>query len=146
MVGALHRKKWMPTMGGVTNMLAAKYCMNFPCPNLATEGGHCPKHARPRAAKQTDPFYLSPRWRRFRAWYLAGHPMCIQCEREGRLVPADMVDHVVELRDGGDPLSEDNVQALCRKCHAVKTAEVKDKRKNHQKSGECNRIGSRKET
>ena len=128
-------------------MLAApKYCMNFPCPNLATEGGHCPKHARPRAPKETDPFYLSVRWRRFRSWYLGKHPMCEQCQREGRLVQADMVDHVVELRDGGAALSEDNAMSLCRKCHAVKTAEVRDKRKNHQVGTENNRVGRGKET
>ncbi|MBM7770641.1 5-methylcytosine-specific restriction endonuclease McrA [Actinokineospora baliensis] len=32
------------------------------------------------------------------------------------------VDHVVPLRDGGLDVP-DNVRALCRPCHAVKTAE-----------------------
>lgn len=123
-------------------MLASRFCAAFPCAALAVNGAYCAQHTRPRAPKQADDFYVSARWRRFRNWYLRQHPMCEQCEREGRLVPADMVDHVQELRDGGAPLTEDNVQALCRKCHAVKTAETK----NHRKSGGYNRIGSRKET
>jgi len=37
------------------------------------------------------------------------------------------IDHIVELADGGSN-SEDNLQALCRSCHGVKTANSKRRR------------------
>ena len=54
--------------------------------------------------------------------------MCEQCEKDGRLTRATMVDHIVELKDGGAAISESNVQSLCWKCHGVKTAEAKQTR------------------
>jgi len=119
-----------------------KYCAAFPCNQIAVNGAYCAKHRPAPASKETDPFYLSVRWRRFRAWYLGKHPLCEQCEREGRLTPADMVDHVIEIKDGGNLTSEENAMSLCWKCHAVKTAEAK----NHRKSNENNRLVSTKET
>ncbi len=115
-----------------------KYCAAFPCNQIAVSGAYCAEHKPAAAAKETDPFYLSVMWRRFRAWYLGKHPLCEQCEREGRLIPADMVDHVIEIKDGGALTSEENAESLCWKCHAVKTAAVK----NHRKSCGYNRNGS----
>lgn len=58
------------------------------------------------------------RWRKARAIYLRAHPLCCYCEREGRLTPATVVDHVVPHR-GDERLfwREDNWQPLCRRCH-----------------------------
>lgn len=110
-----------------------KYCAQFPCSNYAEPGSaYCAEHRPARALKETDPFYLSPAWRKFRNYYVSIHPFCELCEREGRLVPVDVVDHVVELKDGGAPLSESNAMSLCNKCHGLKTAKEKARRKNHQ--------------
>ncbi|HNZ65245.1 MAG TPA: HNH endonuclease signature motif containing protein [Smithella sp.] len=119
-----------------------KYCAAFPCSNLAVYGAYCAEHKPAAALKETDPFYLSPVWRRFRAWYLTNHPLCEQCEREGRLIKADMVDHIIEIKDGGALTDESNAMSLCWKCHGIKTA----KAKNHRKSRKDNRAGSRTET
>jgi 5-methylcytosine-specific restriction enzyme A len=120
-----------------------KYCASFPCRNLAEPGSsYCLEHKPARAPKDTDPFYLSVAWRRFRAWYLSRHPLCEACEREGRTIPASMVDHIVELKDGGAPLAEDNAMSLCWKCHGLKTAQAK----NHRRSYENNRVVSATDT
>lgn len=37
-------------------------------------------------------------------------------------------DHVVEIKDGGDPLDVANGQALCAACHTRKTASERAKR------------------
>lgn len=112
-----------------------KYCVVFPCSNMAEQGSsYCLEHRPAPAPKETDPFYLSVRWRRFRHWYLSKHPMCEQCERETRTVPAVMVDHVVELKDGGAPLDESNAQSLCYACHNRKTAEMKLNRTERRKN------------
>jgi 5-methylcytosine-specific restriction protein A len=116
--------------------MAKKYCAAFPCSKIAEQGSsYCQEHKPGRAPKETDPFYLSVRWRRFRAWYLENHPLCELCEQEGRLTPTVMVDHVVELSDGGAPLEEENAMSMCWKCHGIKTALMK----NHRRSGEDNR-------
>lgn len=127
--------------------MSAKYCIVFPCKNLADPGSsYCQEHKPAAALKQTDKFYLSTRWRRFRDWYLANHPLCEQCEREGRIARADLVDHVIELRDGGSRLDESNAQALCWKCHAIKTQNELKRRKNHQKGKKENRLASAENT
>lgn len=126
---------------------ARKYCAAFPCRNFAEDGAYCHRHRPPPAPKETNPFYLSVRWRRFRAWYLCNHPLCECCLIENRgPVAAKMVDHRVEISDGGALTTEENAQALCWKCHAVKTAAEQNKRKNHQQSSADNRIGTTGET
>lgn len=63
--------------------------------------------------------------RAYRAWrarYLARHPLCAGCAREGLTVAAVELDHVVPLVKGGALMDERNVQGLCRECHEAKTA------------------------
>jgi len=45
---------------------------------------------------------------------------CQACKRAGRITPARDVDHILNRASGGtdDP---DNLQALCKLCHAAKT-------------------------
>ena len=61
-------------------------------------------------------------WKRKRAQVLErdGY-LCVECAKVGKVVPARDVDHIVPLHLGG---SDDvaNLQALCRECHAVKSA------------------------
>lgn len=68
------------------------------------------------------------RWRRFRAAWLADHPLCVGYPADyrcGRV--ADAVDHIRNL--GGFPpeqreaarFDRGNVQSLCRACHQRKT-------------------------
>lgn len=51
---------------------------------------------------------------------------CVQCDSKENLV----VDHVEELKDGGDPYDLNNLETLCKKCHSIKTHEEKKKRGN----------------
>lgn len=107
-----------------------RYCAAFPCRSLSEEGSaYCALHRPSPAPKTADAFYLSARWRRFRNWYIAKNPLCEHCLAEGLVEKATIVDHVVELRDGGDRLSEDNAQSLCAACHNRKSAREMVKRK-----------------
>jgi 5-methylcytosine-specific restriction protein A len=56
-------------------------------------------------------------WRKLRVSYLAAHPVCEICEREGRLTPATLVHHKRKLSDGGKN-NEQNLMALCLECHS----------------------------
>lgn len=104
---------------------ARRYCAAFPCSSLAVPGTiYCQEHQRAPLAKLADAFYMSPAWRRFRDWYIKQHPLCQHCQADGFSVPSVIVDHVVELKDGGAPYDEGNAQALCRSCHNRKTMTV----------------------
>ena len=57
------------------------------------------------------------RWRRFaKKWYLPQHPLCVACGQ-----PAQCVDHILPLSEGGEKYDEANLQALCQSCHNRKT-------------------------
>ena len=63
------------------------------------------------------------RWRAARARYLRSHPLCVECEREGMLVPAEVVDHVTPHKGNYARMwDQGNWQALCKACHDRKTA------------------------
>lgn len=63
------------------------------------------------------------RWRKCRAAHLAVYPLCAECERQGRLRGATVVDHIRPHH--GDPellYDPGNWQSLCKRCHDQKTA------------------------
>jgi 5-methylcytosine-specific restriction protein A len=102
---------------------ARRACIHPACPDPATAGSYCAAH-RDRShdrRRRHDPhvlFLKSTRWRRFRAWFLQDHPVCATC---GRV--ATEVDHILRRRHRPDlALVPSNCQALCRSCHARKTA------------------------
>lgn len=61
----------------------------------------------------------SARWDRAAKRFRRAHPLCARCEAKGKVVPADVVDHIVPHR--GDPAlfwDEANWQSLCTSCHS----------------------------
>lgn len=63
------------------------------------------------------------RWRAARLVFLRAHPLCAECEREGRVIAANVVDHIVPHR--GDQVlfwDRENWAPLCGECHRAKTA------------------------
>jgi len=79
------------------------------------------------AAKQYDQggdrkadkaFYKSRAWRACRAAILAEFPLCAQCDREGRLTPAEHVHHLQERKERPELAFEaSNLESLCQPCH-----------------------------
>lgn len=63
------------------------------------------------------------RWDKARAAYLRKHPLCAECQAQGRTVPATVVDHI-RPHKGNRKLFWDtaNWQPLCRRHHNEKTA------------------------
>ena len=62
------------------------------------------------------------RWRKYRAVFLAKHPLCEECKRQGRTKAANVVDHIVPHRGDKDLFwAVDNHRALCIPCHNRKT-------------------------
>lgn len=52
---------------------------------------------------------------------MSEHPLCVHCQRSGRVSVAAEVDHIVPLHQGGAD-DETNLQSLCAPCHQAKTA------------------------
>jgi 5-methylcytosine-specific restriction protein A len=65
-------------------------------------------------------WYRHRRWKRIRARQLAIEPLCRLCKLDGRVTPANIVDHVE--RHFGDPQKFWNgkLQSVCRSCHEVR--------------------------
>ena len=67
---------------------------------------------------------------RIRAAYVAKHPLCEQCEAEGRLTPVAEVHHIRPLAHGGTH-DENNLMSLCKPCHSRQTALDGDRWRKH---------------
>ena len=105
-----------------------KPCAYQGCPNL-TSGRYCEEHQK-LANKQYDrwirnkesaAFYHSSEWRHKRENFLVEHPFCEECRKYGRLTKAVVVDHIIPLRQGGEPFDDGNLQSLCSSCHSSKS-------------------------
>lgn len=67
-------------------------------------------------------FYSSGSWRKVRNRYRKTNPLCVDCKKDGYIVRADVVDHIVPIKAGGESLMLDNLQSLCHMHHNQKTA------------------------
>ena len=110
-------------------------CTSKGCSRLAKagDGGLCELHKRKRhqdyQKSRNDSKYSAVYDKK--AWKLArGQALqrdggwCAICKE----VPAVLVDHINELKDGGLAYSIDNLQSLCQSCHTKKTLDVANKR------------------
>ena len=61
------------------------------------------------------------KWMEIRARWFRDHPLCVMCEAKGLTRPANRLDHIIPLIDGGKD-DESNYQSLCEPCHKDKTA------------------------
>ena len=53
---------------------------------------------------------------------LLAHPLCVECESQGRITPATVVDHIVPHKGNLELFwDEGNLQTLCKQCHDSKT-------------------------
>jgi len=86
---------------------------------LGIQRHEAPERARDDARKRGDTW----RWQKARDTYLAQHPICVECERKGRIVAATVVDHIAPHR-GDQTLfwDRDNWQARWASCHNAKSA------------------------
>lgn len=74
------------------------------------------------------------KWRKSRLVFLANNPLCVYCQREGRITAANVVDHIVPHK-GDQKLfwDETNWQSLCKECH--------DSEKKREEHGTIKPIG-----
>ena len=100
-------------------------CAHPGCPRLVPRGKkYCDAHTalHPEEIRSAAERGYGSRWNKARKRFLKKHPLCVECQREGRYVKATVVDHVKPHR--GDPKlfwDQDNWQPLCKHHHDVKT-------------------------
>lgn len=100
-----------------------KPCRYPGCPKL-TVSAYCEVHSnlyQTERAGSAERGYDS-KWRKARCRYLKAHSLCVRCREHGKLVKAEVVDHITPHR-GNEVLfwDESNWQALCKRCHDKKT-------------------------
>jgi 5-methylcytosine-specific restriction protein A len=75
------------------------------------------------------------RWEKARKTYLMRNPLCVMCQKEGRVTAATVVDHIIPHK--GDTRlfwdTENNWQALCKPHH--------DRDKQREERGRFQAIG-----
>lgn len=114
-------------------------CRAPACGKLLDLPGYCEKHKKAVRKKEDERRGTAAergydsKWARVRGFYLRKHPLCVYCRRDGRVVAANVVDHIVPHRlkeaiDSGDEAriskaralfwdSANNWQSLCKPCH-----------------------------
>jgi 5-methylcytosine-specific restriction endonuclease McrA len=60
--------------------------------------------------------------RRRQQWFMQ-HPLCAECERNGRTTEGKILDHIIPLAEGGAENDPQNWQTLCGECSEAKTRE-----------------------
>ena len=82
-----------------------------------------PEPEKPQDHNSEDAkFYRSRKWRSHRNKFIEQNPICTQCEQEGVAEPAKVADHITPIKDGGERWSFGNLQGLCLRHHAKKSA------------------------
>lgn len=96
-------------------------CRYTGCPNLSDDV-YCVTHRALNARENATTRGYDAKWRASRKRYLRRFPLCLECQRNGKLVPATVVDHILPHRGDEDLFwDESNWQPLCKHCHDRKT-------------------------
>lgn len=78
--------------------------------------------------KKVNPFYTSSKWLKIRKAYILEYPLCEVCSSKGLTVATAEIDHKIAIKiDESLSLEWDNLQGLCRRCHAKKTKAVDER-------------------
>ena len=69
--------------------------------------------------RSADPYHTY-RWTRLSRAFRAEHPLCAECQRQGIVKAADVVDHIVPWPVCQDFYDRRNLQSLCEDCNRAK--------------------------
>ena len=121
---------------------APSACTEPGCPALVHNGkSKCEQHSKQQTTahskqygsrpenKQYADFYNSRTWRNISINHRKKQPLCMHCLEHNITKPADVVDHIEEIRDAyAKRFDTTNLESLCHACHNSKTAKVRKER------------------
>lgn len=110
---------------------APKLCKHPRCGALVFDGAYCSAHKVDQRADrlqgqkeynarraETDRLYSSQRWRKLSVVFRKRHPLCCECEAQGLVRVADLVDHIQPAKARPDLFFEwSNLRSLCQRHH-----------------------------
>lgn len=101
-----------------------QYCVVPRCGALVSRGagGRCPAHARQPWRPVDRPIPVRIRGthlQRLRRQLFERQPLCVECDKVGRVSIATIRDHIIPIAEGGTE-AEANTQALCQSCNETK--------------------------
>jgi len=107
----------------------ARPCRKSSCKYLTDDkSGYCPLHLKEVRRQYDDRRPSSSergydrRWQKARTHYLQEHPLCVECEKQGKVVSATTVDHIQPYREGQVSFYDrSNWQSLCDYHHKAKS-------------------------
>lgn len=109
-------------------------CGRSGCGRLCENGEqYCAEHKQ-EVNKHYNKFQRDPKtnkrygraWKRIRDRYIKFKPLCEECQKSGRITPAQEVHHILPLSKGGCN-DVNNLMSLCKSCHSRITAEMGDR-------------------
>lgn len=116
----------------------AKRCVSPSCYEIVRDGtARCETHTikkkkeviEGRGPRRNAHIYDTRSWRNLSRKKRSVDPFCEDCWDESIEKIADVVDHIVEIEDGGKPFLWSNLKSLCHYHHNNKTAKEKKKRR-----------------
>ena len=120
---------------------ALKPCNSSGCPELVGRDalyGRCPRHSREYDLRRGSPKErgYTAAWSKFSRVWRRKYPLCgmradgemhaehSRCVQQGLLTPAECVDHILSMANGGAQFDEKNLQSLCGRCNSAKRVTV----------------------
>lgn len=82
-------------------------------PNLSTKK----KYNNTDIDRPKDPFYRTNRWKVRSVQQRNEFPYCAACKEQGIILIGDVTDHIIPIKQHGDPWDQRNLQTLCDTCH-----------------------------
>ena len=96
-------------------------CRHPGCPKLSAEV-YCEEHRPLNARENATVRGYDARWRAARKRYLRAHPLCLECQRNGKTRAATIIDHILPHRGNQELFwDQSNWQPLCARHHNEKT-------------------------
>jgi 5-methylcytosine-specific restriction endonuclease McrA len=109
----------------VSTVAPTRFCPVPLCPNK-TDGGRCAEHALAKEHARYNwewrRLYRRKRWKFTRQYVLNDEPNCTDCTAQGRVRPSNEVHHKKRPTTEEEFFDRENLTALCKPCHAARTA------------------------
>ena len=99
-------------------------CRELGCKNPHTyRSAFCNEHggAKTDKGKANGRLYNSKHWHQLRDIQLSSNPLCARCLANGRVLAANVVDHIFPHRQDYTRFRNNIFQSLCAPCHTLKT-------------------------